>query len=226
MWDDRTYTRRYNGGWQSWKTLAWTSDIPTKSSWNYDDVYSKLGHTHDDRYYTESEINTKLSSYLPLAGGTMTGNITYTGKGTSYIGNGASDGASGVGGTLNNLVISSWYGVSFTTSCGGQTYTNKNAVSINCRNGYVYANTFVGALSGNASSATTTTYLNVQYCRDDGSPSNKGLWNTIKNGTTNAITDRVRFYTIYGTTTALGAPIDGFGELLEICSYNTNHWQP
>lgn len=29
MWNDRTYTRRYNGGWQSWKTLAWTSDIPT-----------------------------------------------------------------------------------------------------------------------------------------------------------------------------------------------------
>ena len=29
LWDDRTYTRRYNGGWQEWKTLAWTSDIPT-----------------------------------------------------------------------------------------------------------------------------------------------------------------------------------------------------
>ena len=138
-------------------TIALTSDIPTKSSWNYDDVYSKLGHTHDDRYYTESEINSKLKSYLPLSGGTMTGNITYTGKGTSYIGNGASDGASGVGGTLNNLVISSWQGVSFTTSCGGQTYTNKNAVSINCREGYVYANTFVGAFSGNASSATKLT---------------------------------------------------------------------
>ena len=27
MWDDRTYTRRYNGGWQEWKTLAWTSDL-------------------------------------------------------------------------------------------------------------------------------------------------------------------------------------------------------
>lgn len=26
MWDDRTYTRRYNAGWQEWKTLAWTSD--------------------------------------------------------------------------------------------------------------------------------------------------------------------------------------------------------
>ena len=56
-------------------TLAWTSDIPTKSSWNYDDVYSKLGHTHDDRYYTESEINSKLGAYLPLSGGTMTGTI-------------------------------------------------------------------------------------------------------------------------------------------------------
>lgn len=35
------------------------------------------GHTHDDRYYTESEINTKLSAYLPLAGGTMTGTIRF-----------------------------------------------------------------------------------------------------------------------------------------------------
>lgn len=102
-------------------------------------LVSLAGHTH---------------SYLPLSGGTMTGNITYTGVGTSYIGNGANDAANGVGGALNNLVISSWWGISFTTSCGGQTYTNKNAVSIDCRNGYVYANTFAGAFSGNASSAT------------------------------------------------------------------------
>ena len=42
-------------------------------------------HTHDDRYYTESEIDTKLAgksntdhthSYLPLAGGTVTGTLT------------------------------------------------------------------------------------------------------------------------------------------------------
>ena len=45
---------------------------------------SDASHTHDDRYYTESEINTKLSSksdtshthnYLPLAGGTTTGKV-------------------------------------------------------------------------------------------------------------------------------------------------------
>lgn len=79
---------------------------------------------------------------------------------------------------------------------------------------------------GYASNSNIATYLNVQYCRDDSSPSNKGLWNTIKNGTTNTIADRVRFYTIYGTTTALGAPVNGNGELLEICSWNANHYQP
>lgn len=32
-------------------------------------------HNHDDRYYTEIEIDEKLEDYLPLAGGTMTGNL-------------------------------------------------------------------------------------------------------------------------------------------------------
>ena len=65
---------------------------------------------------------------------------------TVYLGNrdhsiyiGPNDAANGVGGPLNNLVFSSWYGVSFTTSCAGMTYTNKNAVSINCRTGQLYA---------------------------------------------------------------------------------------
>ena len=108
--------------------------------------------------WTLSEIGAAASShthsYLPLSGGTMTGNITYTGRGTSYIGNGSSDAANGVGGTLNNLVISSWWGVSFTTSCSGQAYTGTNAVSIDCRSGNVYAAKFNGPLSGNASTAT------------------------------------------------------------------------
>ena len=56
-------------------------------------------------------------------------------KGSNSIYNGPVDSASGVGGSLNNLVFSSWFGVSFTTSCAGFTYTNKNAVSINCRTG-------------------------------------------------------------------------------------------
>lgn len=50
------------------------------------DGKSDSGHTHDDRYYTESEIDTKLKNksdthshpYLPVAGGTMTGDITFS----------------------------------------------------------------------------------------------------------------------------------------------------
>ena len=36
-------TRAQNGGtWQPWKTLAFTTDIPDKNSWNYDDRYLRL----------------------------------------------------------------------------------------------------------------------------------------------------------------------------------------
>ena len=37
--------------------------------------YSLTSHTHDNRYYTESEINSKLGSYAPLSGATFSGNI-------------------------------------------------------------------------------------------------------------------------------------------------------
>ena len=53
------------------------------------DGKSNTGHTHDDRYYTESEVNSKLNgkansshthSYLPLSGGTLTGDVGVTSK--------------------------------------------------------------------------------------------------------------------------------------------------
>ena len=99
------------------------------------------------------------SQYLPLAGGTMTGNITYSAKGSSYIGNGSNDAANMVGGALNNLVISSWNGISFSTSCTSQTYTNKNAVSIDCRNGILAA---ASLRVGNGSGST------INFCTNGG----------------------------------------------------------
>ena len=134
-------------------TLAWKTILDSS---NYSGIL-------DSRYYTESEVNSLLNNgYVKKAGDTMYGNLTFTpGKqtrwiahGTSYITEGNVDYGTSLGGNLANLVISSWYGVSFTTSCGGQTYTNKTAVGINCRTGIVYAANFVGPLQGNAATAT------------------------------------------------------------------------
>ncbi|MBQ6503090.1 MAG: hypothetical protein IJI57_04155 [Flexilinea sp.] len=114
------------------------------------------GHTHDDRYYTESEMDTALSGKVSKSGDTMTGALNFNSKGQNSIYNGPNDAANGVGGALNNLVFNSWYGVSFTTGCSGATYTGTNAVSINCRNGNVYAAQFNGKLNGNATNVTGT----------------------------------------------------------------------
>ena len=150
------------GTWQSWRTFLDSS--------NYSDYAAKKDHTH---------------SYLPLSGGTMTGAIQFNGRGNNSIYNGANDAVNGVGGALNNLVISSWNGVSFTTSCASQTYTGKNAVSINCRNGNVYAAQFNGALNGNASTATkATSATSAMYIQSDTStttimttnPASTGAW--------------------------------------------------
>ena len=56
--------------WKSWRTIL--------DSENYSS-------TLDSRYYTKSEVNTKLGTYLPLSGGTMTGIIRATNRGGSWI---------------------------------------------------------------------------------------------------------------------------------------------
>ena len=105
------------------------------------------------------------TSYLPLSGGDMSGDITFNRCGTSTIGNGSQDGA-GLD-AKNNLNIASWYGVSFTSKCAGFAYSDKPGVSIDCRNGTlavagaIYANGgVVGDLTGNAKTATTANSAN------------------------------------------------------------------
>lgn len=67
--------------------------------------------------------------------------INILGNGNSWINNGAHDiNAETLGGDLANIVISSWYGLSFTSSCSG-TYQNKTVVGINCRSGKLSAYT-------------------------------------------------------------------------------------
>lgn len=114
--------------------------------------------------YTKTDAD---SRYVNISGDTMTGHLkfnpgiqaTWSVKGTSYITNGNTDSGTTVGGDLANLVISSWFGVSFTTACAEQPYTNKTAVGIDCRNGIVKAAMFAGNLQGNADTATNADKL-------------------------------------------------------------------
>lgn len=65
------------------------------------------------------------------------------------------DSANGNGGGLNNLVIRSWWGVSFTSPAGGGQYGGKNqtAVGIDCREGIVKAYNFAGLINGHSVNA-------------------------------------------------------------------------
>lgn len=60
------------------------------------------------------------------------------------------DSANGNGGGLNNLVIRSWWGVSFTSPAAAGQYSGKNktAVGIDCREGIVKAYNFAGLING------------------------------------------------------------------------------
>lgn len=143
--------------------------------------------------YGTGNITNLDNRYVKKAGDTMQGNLTFasgkqarwTARGTSYITDGNADSGTSLGGDLANLVISSWYGVSFTTSCSGEPYTNKTAVGINCRAGIVYAANFVGALSGNATTATNADKVDGYHAsglwRSDGA-----TWNPNANVSLNA----------------------------------------
>ena len=47
----------------------------TPGTWSDLNSASELSHSHDNKYYTKNEIDTKFGKYLPLAGGEMTGNV-------------------------------------------------------------------------------------------------------------------------------------------------------
>lgn len=131
--------------------------------------FATAGHNHDSRYYTESEIDSKLDGksnvghthdYLPTAGGTMNGDITFSDYFHGKIYAGPTDNVNGPGGDLNNIVVDSWWVLSFTTGCPNQTYTGKTAVGIDCREGVVKAARFDGTLNGTATAAANGVYTN------------------------------------------------------------------
>lgn len=169
--------KAYNG------SAAVTVNIPTHTS----HLTNNSGFWTGTRYWANIAVSTASSTETsPTFSNVYLGSRLYLNNiGSNSIYCGPNDAANTIGGALNNLVFSSWYGVSFTTSCGGQTCTNKNAVSINCRTGQlnayqVYANGFhhrsmdsnsyvllaggsykalTGFAKGNAGSATKGVYV-------------------------------------------------------------------
>ena len=136
------------------RTLDIGTEAGSNAGWLLIDDNGVVRHRHTSYFATASHTH----PYLPLSGGTMTGNITYNKLGTCYIGAGSSDNVNMVGGGLNNLVISSWNGISFTTSCSS-TFLNKNAVSIDCRNGVLAT---ASLRVGNGSGST------INFCTNGG----------------------------------------------------------
>ncbi len=95
-------------------------------------------------FYSKAAVDKLLAGKLDLTGGTMSGPVNFSGGQNGSILSGDEDAANVPGGALNNLVIRSWWGVSFTTDCPNQTYTGKTAIGIDCRDGIIKAPRFEG----------------------------------------------------------------------------------
>lgn len=91
-------------------------------------------------------VGDELAKRLSKSGGTMTGPINF-GTETESIYSSGNDSANGPGGELNNLVISSWHGVSFTTSQEDSPNKGKTTIGIDCRTGFIKAEEFSGKLT-------------------------------------------------------------------------------
>lgn len=126
-------------GWGGWITA--TKDSASISGHTVD-ISSNSGNVY---IHARSGIGISTSQYIDMTGDvTIDGPLTING-GAFYKGNDAAD---WWGGRLNNLVIESWWGVSFTTNCDGQAYSGTTAVGIDCRNGSIRAGGDISTAGG------------------------------------------------------------------------------
>ena len=99
-------------------------------------------------------VNGGSNCYLKLPSTTRFSRIDFSTPNVNIRHSGNDNGNEVGSSTLSNLVIDSWYGVSFTTTCSS-TYQNKIAMSVDCRTGRVTANNFHAATNITANGAIT-----------------------------------------------------------------------
>ena len=165
---------------------------------NFSTYAAPKSHTHDDRYFTESEINTKLGNYLPLTGGNLSGNLSLLDNTGSYrrilIGN-----ASGTNTVIHNSAfigssretsISLYEGTTHLGSIGVKSYpfyvdssaTVHTLLHSNNYTSYTVTKTGSGAsgtwginISGNSATATYASLLSKQ----GGTSTGVATWNPL-----------------------------------------------
>lgn len=101
------------------------------------------------------ELGDETHRFTNVHSSNITTSAIYTENNFGAIYETYNDSANGDGGGLNNLVIRSWWGVSFTSNAAAGQYggQNKTAVGIDCREGIVKAYNFEGLLNGHSVNA-------------------------------------------------------------------------
>ncbi|WP_258049596.1 tail fiber protein [Clostridium weizhouense] len=205
---DGELTKKANNHNHPYRQDTWVpswGDVTGKPS-----TYTPSGHTHDDRYYTETEINTKINDLNNKINSKANSSHTHTKSQitdfpTSLPANGGTSSACSIDGygshnglfagiadgadfSKYNLELSSWYGIGFTSTCG----TNGCTTVINTRNGDIASKGTINAnnLQVNGANVYTTNRKpnksdvglnNVDNTNDLEKPISKATQNALNN---------------------------------------------
>lgn len=153
-------------------TAGTATSVPWSGVTGKPSSYPPASHNHDERYYTETEINNKLAKYLPVSGGSMNGaamiswldsgnwnknnaNVTFPVNRGGLSWSGQSDGIQlyAVETQNDNLELYLKFTDDNSNGLSIRNKDNTQTARISA-NGEITASKFVGKLTGNADSAT------------------------------------------------------------------------
>lgn len=116
--------------------------------------FAPKSHTHDDRYYTESEMNTKLAGKLNLSGGTMTGALTFANNTWNPVGDDVQIGDHNTSGSFYIQGLNGPTNIKLKKKGDTSTGSGDSATITYDGGNLIVDKTIQANLSGNASTAT------------------------------------------------------------------------